>query len=352
MAETKGKVFVAMSGGVDSSTATALLLKDGYDCSGVFMITCDNSDTAQKNAEEMARRLGIRLCILDLRSEFEQVLDYFIGEYKKGRTPNPCVFCNRSIKFGKMWNFAKENGADFFATGHYAQILEGETGPGLYRGVDSAKDQSYALAMIDRNLLGKTIFPLGRFCKKNIMELASSFGLEIKGRKESQEICFIPNDDYAAIIEQRCPEIIRKGNIIDSSGKILGQHSGTHRFTIGQRRGLRVPMGVPFYVVDIDAQKNTVTLGPKNEVFGKTLIARDVNWLIDKPAKAFEAGVKIRYNSKVVPATVHPEGENARIEFDEPVAAITPGQLAVFYVRDNLGEKVAGGGWIDKQLKT
>ncbi len=349
MAETKSKVFVAMSGGVDSSTAAALLLKDGYDCSGVFMITCDNSETAQKNAEEMAGRLGIRLHILDLRSEFEQVWNYFIDEYKRGRTPNPCVFCNRSIKFGKMWNFARENDADFFATGHYAQILESETGVGLYRGVDSAKDQSYALAMIDRNLFRKTIFPLGSFCKKNIMELAAEFGLEIKGRKESQEICFIPNDDYAAVIEQRCPEIVRRGDIIDSSGNILGQHSGTHRFTIGQRRGLRVPMGVPFYVVDIDAQKNTVTLGPRNKIFGKTLIARDVNWLTRlRRTKAFEAGVKIRYNSKVVPATVHPEGENARIEFDEPVAAITPGQLAVFYIRDNLGEKVAGGGWIDK----
>lgn len=348
MAETKGKVFVALSGGVDSSTAAALLINQGYNCTGVFMITSDNFAVAQKNAEDMARRLGIRLHILDLRKEFEDVLDYFIGEYRKGRTPNPCIFCNKNIKFGRLWKFAKENGADFFATGHYVQILNSETGPGLYRGVDSAKDQSYALAMIDRDLLGNIIFPLGKYRKRKTMELAAEFGLELEGRKESQEICFIPNDDYVAVIEKICPEIVRKGNIIDSSGNILGQHTGTHRFTIGQRRGLRVPMGVPFYVADINAEKNTVTLGPKEQVLGQTLIAREMNWLIENTAKAFKAGVKIRYNSKAVGATVYPEGKNARVEFNEPVSAITPGQLAVFYIRDNLGEKVAGGGWIDK----
>lgn len=327
--------------------AAALLLKDDYDCSGVFMITCDNSEANQANAEEMAKRLGIKLYVLDLRSEFEQVWNYFIGEYKRGRTPNPCVFCNRSIKFGKMWNFARENGADFFATGHYAQILKSKAGPGLYRGTDSIKDQSYALAMLDKELLGKIIFPLGKYRKEETVKMAAEFGLELEGRKESQEICFIPNDDYVAIIEQRCPEIVRSGDIIDSSGKILGQHNGTHRFTIGQRRGLKVALGVPYYVVDMDVEKNTVTLGPKEEASGKALTAKEVNWLIERPAGGFAAAVKIRYNSKAADATVYPEGKDARIEFEEPAFAITPGQLAVIYIRDSQGSRVAGGGWID-----
>jgi tRNA-specific 2-thiouridylase len=349
MSQKKGKVFIALSGGVDSSTAAALLIEQGYDCSGIFMITSDRPKSSPANAKAIAKKLGIKLHLLDLRTEFEKVLEYFTNEYKSGRTPNPCVYCNRYIKFTKLLEFAKTKGADFFATGHYAAIHKNTTGePGLYAATDLQKDQSYALAMLDRKILEQLIFPLGRYSKEQTRSLASKFGLEIEGRQESQEICFIPDDDYAAVLESRCPQIVKKGKIIDSSGKVLGEHNGTHRFTIGQRRGLRVAMGVPYYVVDIDAKSNTVTLGTKEQTLSSTLLASGVNWLADKPGSAFTAKVKIRYNSKAVSARVIPQEDNVIIEFESKVSAVTPGQLAVFYVKDNFGSRVIGGGWIER----
>lgn len=350
--QKKSKVFIALSGGVDSSTAAALLLEAGYECSGIFMITSELSKAAKADAEEMAERLGIKLYVLDLRREFEQVFEYFIDEYKNGRTPNPCVYCNRHIKFARLLEFAKTEGADFFATGHYARVLKNNRGEfGLYAAADSAKDQSYALAMINRRILRHLFFPLGEYSKNQTRISASSFGLQLEGRKESQEICFIPDDDYAAAVESRCPELVHKGKIIDISGKVLGEHNGTHRFTIGQRRGLRVAMGQPYYVVDIDAKTNTVTLGPKEKVMSGKLTAERVNWLVDKPKAAFTAKVKIRYNSKTVAAKIVPQADNAIVEFDEPISAITPGQLAAFYVEDESGIRVLGGGWIKKVAK-
>ncbi len=349
MSQKKGKVFIALSGGVDSSTAAALLIEEGYECSGIFMVTGNRDKSSPADARIIAKRLGIKLYILDLRREFEQVLEYFINEYKSGRTPNPCVYCNRYIKFGRLLEFAKTKGADFFATGHYAGILKNSRGKsGLYAAVDLQKDQSYALAMLERKTLEQLILPLGQYSKEQTRRLASKFGLEIEGREESQEICFIPDDDYAAVLESRCPEIVSKGRIIDSRGKVLGEHNGTHRFTIGQRRGLRVAMGVPYYVADIDASSNTVTLGPKEEIMSSTLRASSVNWLADRPSSAFIAKVKIRYNSKAVSGKVFPKADNVIIEFERKVSAITPGQLAVFYVKDNSNSMVIGGGWIER----
>ena len=210
------------------------------------------------------------------------------------------------------------------------------------------KDQSYVLSMIDKDILPYIILPMGGHSKDQTRELAAKFGSRIAQRKESQEICFIPNDDYITVLEQRCPELVRKGNIIDSSGMILGEHNGVHRFTIGQRRGLRVAMGKPYYVVKIDAESNTVTLGPKEELMHRKLSATGVNWLTDEPMSAFRAKVKIRYNDKGASAMVSPQADGAIVEFDEPISAITPGQLAAFYVQDELGSRVVGGGWIDK----
>jgi len=346
MAGEKKKVLVALSGGVDSSTAAAILLEKGYDCSGVFMITSEQPDKAQSNAEEMAKRLGIRLHILDLRKDFEIVSEYFISEYKKGRTPNPCVYCNRNIKFGRLLDFAKDRGADFFATGHYARIIKDSNGNFCLYSAQTSKDQSYALAMINKDRLSNIIFPLADYTKQQTITMASKLGLQIKDRTESQEICFIPNDDYISLLEKRCPELVRKGNIIDSRGKILGEHKGTHRFTIGQRRGLRVAMGQPYYVTKIDAENNTVTVGPKTEVLSRKLTAENVNWLINKPKEFFEAKVKVRYNSKAVAAKVLPFENTAIVEFNEQVPAITPGQLAVFYIEEKIGSRVAGGGFI------
>ena len=348
MAGEKKKVFVAMSGGVDSSTTAALLLKEGYDCAGVFMITCDYGQQAKADAERIAEKLNIRLHVLDLRGDFEKILDYFCSEYKKARTPNPCAFCNRYVKFGNLLNFAKGKGADLLATGHYARIAKNDKDTGLYQAADTTKDQSYALAMINRDILEHIILPMGEYSKKLTRVMATKFGLGLERKQESQEICFIPNDDYAAVLEQRCPQLACRGNIVDSSGTILGEHNGVHGFTIGQRRGLRVAMGRPYYVVKLEAETNTVTLGPKEELMHRKLSAMNLNWLADEPVSAFRAKVKIRYNSPGVSALVSPKADSAVVEFDEPVSAITPGQLAVFYIEDQCGSRVVGGGWIDK----
>jgi tRNA-uridine 2-sulfurtransferase len=344
----KGKsVVVAISGGVDSSTAAAVLIREGFNCAGVYMIAHDSAQKSQQMAEQTARQLGIELFVLDLRNDFKGIIEYFCNEYEAGRTPNPCVVCNKTIKFGKLWEFAKSKGADFLATGHYARILPTAAGAGLFRGVDEPKDQSYALAMINSGILGHILLPMGNFSKKQTREMARQFGLVTADSEESQEICFIPDNDYVGFLERHSPDIVKTGKIIDESGRVLGEHSGIHRFTIGQRRGVRVAMGQPWYVTKVNAQTNTVTLGPKSEVMCTKLTADKVNWLIEKPASSFKAKVKIRYNAKPVNATVLPQGDSVVIEFDEPVSAITPGQLSVFYINGNAGLQVAGAGWID-----
>ncbi len=347
MAGKKKKVFVALSGGVDSSTSAALLLEAGFDCVGVFMITNAQAGNSLAEAKKASGKLGIKLYILDLRGDFERIFDYFCNEYTKGRTPNPCVLCNRHIKFGKLWDFARDHGAEMLATGHYARILKHNGEAGLYEGTVPVKDQSYVLSMIDKNILPNIILPMGDRSKEQTRQLAATFGLETVHNAESQEICFIPNDDYVAVLEQRCPELVRKGNIVDSSGKVLGEHNGVHRYTIGQRRGLGVAMGRPYYVVNIDAENNTVTLGPKEEVMHRQLQAKGLNWLIREPDSAFRAKVKIRYNDTGASATVTPEKDSVNVEFDEPISALTPGQLAVFYVQEGKYNRVVGGGWID-----
>ena len=346
MASDRKKVFVALSGGVDSSVTAALLLDAGFDCAGVFMITCDQSTKAE--AQRIAERLDIKLYVLDLRRDFEQILDYFCSEYKKGRTPNPCVLCNRYIKFDKLLRFARSKAGRFLATGHYARIIKNNNGTGLYEAANAAKDQSYFLSMINKDVFAHIILPMGEHPKDRTRELAAKFDLGTEQKKASQEICFIPDDDYVAVLEQRCPELVHRGNIVDSSGKVLGEHRGVHRFTIGQRRGLRVAMGQPYYVVKIDAETNTVTLGPRKEIMHTKLFATAVNWLMDSHESAFRANVKIRYNAKGHSATVYPEPNGVMIEFDEPIPAITPGQLAAFYVQDRLGSRLVGAGWIDE----
>lgn len=348
MASKQKNVLVALSGGVDSSTAAALLLKAGFHCEGAFIITSDANRHAQADAQAVAAKLDIRLHVLDLRADFEPILDYFCSEYQRGRTPNPCVLCNREIKFGKLWDFAKDNGAEFLATGHYARLVRQNGSLGLYQAADATKDQSYALSMIDPNILPNLILPMGDYSKDQTRLMAAKFGLGTSQKKESQETCFIPDDNYALVVEQRCPEVARKGKVLDSNGNLLGEHGGTHRFTLGQRRGLGVAMGKPYYVVKIDAEANTVTLGPKEELMHRQLHATEVNWLVDEPIQPFRAKVKIRYNDAGSPATVIPERNAAIVEFDKPNRAITPGQLAAFYVEQGNESRLVGGGWIDR----
>ena len=341
------KVFVAMSGGVDSSTAAALLLKEKINCAGLFMITNNESRQAQIDAEKVCRKLGIELHVVDLCNDFEEIINYLCDEYAEGRTPNPCVRCNRVIKFGKLWEYAKVNGGGFIATGHYAQIMKTDGQNGLYEAKEHSKDQSYVLSMIDRKMLDCIMLPMGSYDKKTTRQLAGEFGLGIEEKEDSQEICFLPDGNYARFVERRRPCVARSGKIVDMNGKVLGEHSGVYNYTIGQRRGLGIALGQPAYVVKIDLSVNTVTLGNKEDLLSKRLRANVVNWLIDKPSGNFRAKVKIRYNHAGQMAEVIPDGDNVIVEFEEPVSAITPGQAAVFYIPENSYWRVAAGGWID-----
>jgi tRNA-specific 2-thiouridylase len=345
------KVFIATSGGVDSATAAGLLIEAGYDCIAVFMIVHDYAEQACEDARKIAGDFGIPFEALDLREDFKTVLDYFSEQYKQARTPNPCVFCNRNIKFGKFFDYAISKGADFFATGHYVSIHHDQAGDSLCA-ADTEKDQSYALAMINRNVLRHLLFPLGNFAnKEQTRQAAKKLGISVSDKADSQEICFIPDNDYAGTLERISPEVVRAGKIIDSSGKILGEHSGIHRFTIGQRRGVRVAMGTPWYVTKLDAATNTVVLGPADELTHKSLLASNPNWLVDTPQEPFAAQIKIRYNHKAVSGTVFPQGDTVKVTFDQPLRAITPGQAVVFYVDSPYGAKVAGGAWIDEAIE-
>jgi tRNA-specific 2-thiouridylase len=344
--ERPKKVVVAVSGGVDSACAAAILKQAGFDCTAVYMKLYEQPAEKCEDAEKAAKHFGIPFEILDLSGEFKKVIDYFCSEYKQARTPNPCVFCNRFIKFGKLLEYAKSKGADFLATGHYVQIIKEENGLGLYAAANTSKDQSYALAMIDRAVLKNILFPLGKSDKSQTRKMAESLGLEVSNKPDSQEICFVPDNNYAAKLESLCPEIVRQGNIIDGKNKILGTHNGIHHFTIGQRRGLKVAMGVPFYVTKLDARENAVTLGPDAELLHKGLRADGANWLVDEPLETFAALIKIRYNHKPVPGRVKPGRNIVEVFFEQPIRAITPGQAVVFYLKNEKGLKVAGGAWI------
>jgi tRNA-specific 2-thiouridylase len=340
-------VFVAVSGGVDSATSTAILQQQGYDCAGMFMITHDAAQSAQADAEKVCKTLGIQLHILDVRKEFEAVLDYFTDQYRHARTPNPCVLCNRVIKFGRLWDYARQHGADYIATGHYVRIIRQNSFAGLFAAEDKKKDQSYVLSMINREMLNHILFPMAELTKDKTRKIAADFGLHITEKEDSQEICFIPDNDYAGLLMRRCPEIEHPGDVVDKSGKVLGKHDGIFHFTIGQRRGVKIALGRPTYVVGLNAETHIVVLGAKEDLQSDQLVASQVNWLIDKPDKPFESLVKIRYNHAGVMATVYPgANDEVRIKFNSPVTAITPGQAAVMYIQTDLGLQVAGGGWI------
>ncbi len=346
--DSNPRVLIALSGGVDSALTGSLLKAEGYDCHGVYMITCDQGLNELPQAQRVAKALSIPLHRLDLRDLFSgQILNYFLSEYKQARTPNPCVFCNKVVKFGKLWEFAKSLDCQYMATGHYASIKCFEDGPGLCEADNKAKDQSYVLSLIDRSVVEHILLPMARFTKEQTKARAARLGLGLEHKEESQEICFIPNDDYITLLEQHCPELVSEGAILDSSGKQLGTHQGIHRFTIGQRRGLGVAMGVPYYVTHLDAAANTVVLGPKDEVLHQTLKAKDVNWLIPPPTTPFNAKVKIRYNDRGSWARVTPQGERVVVDFECPTLAITPGQAVVFYTKELANARLLGGAWIE-----
>lgn len=359
----KKKVVVAMSGGVDSSTAAALLLEQGYEVIGITMQIWPSNQSAEEadrfggccslaaveDARRVAAILGIPYYVLNFREIFaRRVIDNFCQEYQAGRTPNPCIRCNQFIKFDALLKKAQGLGADFIATGHYGRIEfdEKKSRYLLKKSLDAKKDQSYVLYVMTQNQLAHTLMPLGNFTKEETRRLAARFGLPVAAKAESQEICFIPDNDYAKFLKEY-PTIagaVKPGPILDKNGHILGEHRGILFYTIGQRRGLGVATGKPLYVVAIDKERNAVIAGNKEDVYGQKLMANEVNYIsLEKLTASIQARVKIRYNMMETPATITPLSKNqVQVKFKEPQRAITPGQAAVFYD----GDIVIGGGTI------
>ncbi|MBI5642383.1 MAG: tRNA 2-thiouridine(34) synthase MnmA [Deltaproteobacteria bacterium] len=363
----KKRVVVAMSGGVDSSVALALLKEQGYDCIGVSMQLWDYSKKEDErgsssgsccslddiyDARGVADRLGAPFYVMNMEEVFsKEVVDYFVDSYLNGATPNPCIKCNQILKFEALLKKAVGLEADFLATGHYARIIESDGDYKLLKGVDSEKDQSYFLFTMTEGQLRKVLFPLGGLTKKEVRSIARKYGLKTSDKRESQEICFVEEPSYTDFLSARLPS--KAGDIIDTGGKVLGRHNGLFNYTIGQRKGLSLSGG-PFYVLDIDTGSNRLVVGPLEKLFSNGLIAGEINWIDKDASKAASSGglknvtVKIRYRHTGAEAELT-AADNGKIEvrFNEPQKAVTPGQAAVFY----RGEEVLGGRWIEKAVK-
>lgn len=377
---SKGKVLVAMSGGVDSSVAAALLAREGFEVVGCFMrlgspgealdspiefddrqIACDPAKVKighqgccsindAADARLVAAELGVAFYVVNFKKDFGRIIDYFVDEYVEGRTPNPCVRCNDWLKFGKLHDYAEQIGAEWVATGHYARVERDEQGrAALMRGLDLDKDQSYVLFGMKRARLERTLLPIGRYRKADVRAMAKELGLPTFDKPDSQEICFVPDNDYAGLVERRRGGALGArpaGAVLDPQGNKVGEHGGQHRFTIGQRRGVGVALGYPVFVVGKDVNQNTVTVGPREMLFARSLTAGEVNWLVDEPVGGEwrACSAKVRSNSNPTAARVMWDAASGemRVEFKEPIEAVAPGQAVVVYD----SERVMGGGWI------
>jgi tRNA-uridine 2-sulfurtransferase len=385
------RVVLAMSGGVDSSVAAHLLRAAGHEVIGLFMrhgeahtASCATDGTANAgvasaglgagpvfqralnpspltilshkqgcctasdaaDARRIADRLDIPFYALNFAEEFGRIMDYFVDEYTAGRTPNPCVQCNNWLKFGRLADYADSVDADYIATGHYARLarVEGEATPALCRGLDPTKDQSYVLFGIDRAILPRLMFPVGDYRKDQIRDLARGLSLRVADKKDSQEICFVADGDYARFVRDRRGQIDTSGEIVTTEGEVLGRHAGLEGFTIGQRKGLGVALGEPRYVVRLERATRRVVIGRREDLACTRITASGTNWLIDEPRAPLRCTVKIRYLSQQVGATVEPlPGGRLRAELDEPKHGVAPGQALVCYQ----GDRVLGGGWIE-----
>ena len=353
-------IAVAMSGGIDSSVAAALLKERGHNLIGLTMsllpeVSSQNEDDGENEsrikkviakAVEVAEKLDIPHHIIDLYKIFqEKVITDFFHAYARGRTPNPCVLCNRYIKFGALLKKARELGADYLATGHYARVQwDGITGRYLLKkGLDSEKDQAYFLCQLTQEQLGRAIFPVGGLTKDKVRAIADELDLPVADRPESQEICFIADDDYDSFLKNNIPDAYRPGPIIDEEGNTIGEHGGIPAYTIGQRRGLGIAAAEPLYVTAIYPEQNTVAVGPKDKTYRRELTANELNWIAPPPEEAIKVKAKVRYRHPEAGATINPIDDNTvHLLFDEPQMAIAPGQTVAFYDGDN----VIGGGTI------
>lgn len=353
------RVLVGMSGGVDSSVTAHLLKRDGWDVIGVTMKVWPQDcisraedkccgPSAIADARGVAHALGVPHYVVDEADQFERlVIDYFSSEYRAGRTPNPCVMCNEKLKFGSLWEKARALGADYIATGHYAIIEHHADRAVLRKGRDARKDQSYFLFSLRQPQLQRALTPLGDLTKPEIRAIARELGLKVADKVDSQEICFVPGNDYKAFLRSHLGEAeFHRGGIYDTSGQFLAPHEGIEMFTIGQRKGLPGGSPYPLYVIDIDAEHARVIVGPESELVRDEFEIDQANWLIDPPTAPLEVTAKIRYAHPGAAAVVEPaENGRHRVRLAEPQRAITPGQAAVLYV----GDQVVGGGWIVRQ---
>lgn len=354
-----GRTIVAMSGGVDSSVAAWMLLEEGRDLVGLFMRNGVDVDPAEshkksccsvsdaRDARMVAAKLGIPFQAVDLKEEFGAVIRYFLREYERGRTPNPCAVCNRDLKFNRLLAFADELGAEEVATGHYARLEREDGRVVVRRGVDTAKDQSYQLFSVAERHLRRARLPLGGLAKPRVRALAARAGLRTASKADSQEICFVPSNDYRKLLAER-GATLHPGSLVDTAGRELGRHEGTEHFTIGQRRGHGVASAEPLYVVALLPESGTVVLGSRAECHSAEMRVGDLNWIgFDPPGAseggAFRAEVQVRTHQRAAACEVELDGDGARVRFDEPQLAIAPGQGAAFY----RGDRLLGGGWID-----
>ena len=354
------RVLVAMSGGVDSSVAAHLLQKQGHEVIGAFLRLGDGGQAAEKSracctvedaidARRVADLLEIPFYSFNYADQFRKVIDYFVDEYRDGRTPNPCARCNQWIKFDVFHDLARDLEAEFVATGHYTRVLQADDGPRLARGVDADKDQSYFLATVPYPVLKECIFPVGNLSKTEVRNLAGEANLPVVQKADSQEICFVPANDYRRVIRKEAPESLQQGDIIDEEGEKIGTHEGYAAYTVGQRRGLGIAAGEPRYVVKTDRQTNQVVLGPRKSLLEEQFQISEINWLRPTvPSFPLHCSVQIRHGGTPQPCTVTMNNgkgsDQVEVRLDSPIFAIAAGQVAALYQED----VVIGGGWIEK----
>lgn len=347
--DCKTRVLVAMSGGVDSTVAAKLLQDQGLHCAGGTMLLHSRDASGTQDAATVCRQLEMDFHLLDAHDEFRQaVMEPFAQCYEAGLTPNPCIECNKHLKFGYFLNMAEQLGFDFIATGHYAQIEKGADGRYLLKkAANHAKDQTYFLYTLTQHQLARTLFPLGGLSKEEVRQIAQAQGLMNAGKRDSQDICFIPDGDYLHFLEEYRNRVYVSGEFLDLAGNIVGKHKGAVAYTLGQRKGLGVAMGQPVYVCGKDMTRNTVTLGPNEALMRSCLRAVDWNWIsTSSPTAPIHVLAKTRSRMTEQPATVYPEGKGYRVEFQKPQRAMTPGQAVVLYD----GDVVVGGGTITEIL--